>query len=135
MCVCVCVCARKVFQKLIKNHISSFRGDDINCHQYGFVNDKSTVSTISESVVTVHEYLMEKDNANIIYSDFSKGFDTVSHYRLLVKMKNFGIFLIVNIVKYFLTGRSMKVKIDNNQFETKYTLRCFLRERKLCYCF
>ena len=42
------------------------------------------------SVDIINEYLMEGDNMNIIYFDFSKAFDTVSHY-LLVKMKNLGI--------------------------------------------
>ena len=35
--------------------------------------------------------MMERDNVDITYLDFSKAFDTVSHYRLLMKMKNFRI--------------------------------------------
>ena len=34
---------------------------------------------------------MEGDNADIIYLDFSKAFDTVSHYHLQMKMKNLNI--------------------------------------------
>ena len=34
---------------------------------------------------------MEGDYADIIYLDFSKAFDTVSHYRLLVNSKNLGV--------------------------------------------
>ena len=49
---------------------------------------------------------MEGDKVDIIYLDFNKAFDMVSHYCLLVKMKNSSISLkkkIVNIVRYFLT--------------------------------
>ena len=30
----------------------------------------------------IHEYLIEGDNVDIIYLDFSKAFDTVSYYQL-----------------------------------------------------
>ena len=51
----------------------------------------------------------------IINLEFSKAFDTVSHYHLLVKMRNLGIFSkLINMRRYFLTCRIMKVKIGNN---------------------
>ena len=64
------------------------------------------------------EYLMEGDNVDIIYLDFRKVFDSVSHH-LLVKVKQTWIFLlkIVNIVRYF--NRSMNVKICNSYSETQ----------------
>ena len=63
---------------------------------------------------------MEGDNPDVIYLDFSKAFDTVFHYCLLVKMKSFDISKnIISIVRYFLTDRTMKVKIGNNYSETQ----------------
>ena len=35
---------------------------------------------ILESIDIINGYLMEEDNVNIIYLDFCKGFDMVSHY-------------------------------------------------------
>ena len=100
----------KVFEKLIYTHILNFIEKDINCNQYGFINCKSTLSNILESIDIIYEYLMEGDNASIIYLDFSKAFDTVSHYRLQVKMKNLSISKkIVNSVKYFLTLKGKKL--------------------------
>ena len=63
---------------------------------------------------------MEKDNANNIYLDFSKIFDTVSHYHFLVKKKNFGISKKKEskYCKIFLRDGTMKVKIDDNYSET-----------------
>ena len=62
---------------------------------------------------------MEGDNADIIYLDFCKAFDMVSHYCWLVKMKKLGILKIVNIVWYFLRDGTMKVKIGKNYSETQ----------------
>ena len=39
----------------------------------------------------INEYLVKSDNVDIIYLDFSKVFDTLSHYRLPVKMKKSSI--------------------------------------------
>ena len=61
---------------------------------------------------------MERNKVNIISLDFSKIFDTISPYRVLVKMKNLGISL-KNIVRYFLKDRTMKVKIVNNYSQVR----------------
>ena len=57
----------------------------MNSNQRDFVNNKSTLFNILESNDIIKEYLMESDNADIVYSDFSKTFDTVCNYRLLEK--------------------------------------------------
>ena len=61
----------------------------MNRNQHGFVNGKSTLSNILKSIDIINEYLMERDNVDIKYLDFSKAIHTVSHYRLLEKMNNF----------------------------------------------
>ena len=40
--------------------------NSINCNQHSFVNGKSSLSNILESVDNINQYLMEKDNVNII---------------------------------------------------------------------
>ena len=77
-------------EKLIRNYKLNFIEDDINYNQYGFVNRKSTSPNILESIDIINEYLIGEDNVDIIYLDFSKAFNSESHYLLLVKMKNFG---------------------------------------------
>ena len=47
-----------------------------------YLDDKSTLPKILKSVDIINEYLMEGDFADIIYLDFSRTFDTVSHYRV-----------------------------------------------------
>ena len=77
----------EAFEKLIRNHISNSVGDDINCNQYGFVSGKSTLSNISESIDIINEYLMERDDVNIIYLNVSEALDAVSHNCLRVQIK------------------------------------------------
>ena len=66
---------------------------------------------------------MEKYNVNIVYLDFSKSFDMLSHYCLLKIMKNF-VFSKKKkqyiIERYFLTDKTLKVKTGYNYVETKH---------------
>ena len=66
-------------------------GGYINHNKNDFVNSKSTLSYILESVNIINEYLMEEDIADIMSLDFCLAFDTVSHFRLQVKSKNLSI--------------------------------------------
>ena len=85
---------------MIRNNILNFILDDIKCNQNDLVHGKSILSNILESIDTIKEYLMEWNKADFIYFDFSKIFDTVSHYYLQVKMKNLDISQqIVNILR------------------------------------
>ena len=73
----------------------------------------------------INQYLIEGDNADIIYLGFSKAFDMVFHNNLQVKMKNLSISKnkkTVNIVRSFLIDETMKVKIVNNYSETQNIL-------------
>ena len=54
--------------------------EDTNCNQHGFVHDE--LSNILKSTDVINEYLMKRDNVDIIFLDFSEAFDSVSHFRL-----------------------------------------------------
>lgn len=105
----------KMFEKFIRTHMLDFLKDRIVNNQHGFVMGKSTLSNLLESIDAINEFLTEGNSADILYLDFSKAFDTVSHYRLLIKMKNLGISNnIINVVKDFLSNRSMRVKVGSS---------------------
>ena len=50
------------FEKLIRNHLLNFIWKDINCNQHDFVNSKSRLFDILESIDIINEYLMEGYN-------------------------------------------------------------------------
>ena len=79
---------------------------------------RGQLSYILEIIDIIKEYLIEGDNVEVTYFDFSETFHMVSHYHLLVKMKN----LVISPkyskhCKIFLTDRTIKVKIGNNYSE------------------
>ena len=81
----------KVFEIFIRNHTSNLIEDNLNFNQHGFLKDKSTLFNILESIDIINASLMQADNVDIIYLDFSKAFDTISHFSLLVKIKKVSI--------------------------------------------
>ena len=53
--------------------------------------------------------------ADVLYFDFRKAFDTVPHYRLLVKLENMGITgETLEIIEYFLSDRAMRVGVGDS---------------------
>ena len=56
------------------------------------MNNKSRLFNILENIDIINEYSMEGDIEDIIYLCIRKASYMVSHYCLLVKIKNLGIF-------------------------------------------
>ena len=60
------------------------------------------------------------DGVDVIYTDFSKAFDSVPHRRLLKKMKDLGIRgNTLKWVEAFLSNRLQKVRVDGECSEWK----------------
>ena len=75
---------------------------------------RSCLSNLLETIDNVFEYLSEGHCADILYFDFAKAFDSVSHYRLLIKLKAMGISnKFLNIIRNFLGERSMRVVVGD----------------------
>ena len=59
--------------------------------QHGFINHKSCTSNLLEAQDTISSWLNEGHDVDVIYTDFSKAFDVVSHKKLKTKLKLYGI--------------------------------------------
>ncbi|CAB4042102.1 Hypothetical predicted protein [Paramuricea clavata] len=56
-----------------------------------------------------------EDPVDLIYLDFQKAFDKVAHERLLLKLESYGITgQVHDIIRNFLTGRSMTVRVGDH---------------------
>ena len=56
-----------------------------------------------------------EDPVDLIYLDFQKAFDKVAHERLLLKLESYGITgQVHDIIRNFLTGRSMAVRVGDH---------------------
>ena len=113
----------KLYETLIREHILFYVTDIITQRQHGFVIGKSCLSNLLETLDMANEYLADGNCVDILYFDFSKAFDTVSHYRLLIKLEAMGFSNnMLNIIHNFLSGRFMEVKVGDAVSEVKPVL-------------
>ena len=104
----------KLYETILREHILPYVIDIITEKQHGFCPGKSCLSNLLETLDVANEYIAEGNSLDLFYFDFSKAFDTVSHYRLLVKLENMGFSNnMLNIIKDFLGDRVMKVKVGD----------------------
>ena len=104
----------KLYETILREHILAFVLELITDKQHGFLRGKSCLSNLLETLDKANEYMAEGNCVDLLYFDFSKAFDTVSHYRLLVKLGTLGISPnVLNIIQNFLSNRTMKVKVGD----------------------
>ncbi len=107
--------ACKVMECVIRDNLLSFLNENhlISPHQHGFVSGKSTVTQLIECLNSWYKSLDEGKAVDVIYLDFSKAFDTVSHQKLLEKLPAYGISgPIFRWLQAFLSNREQCVEVD-----------------------
>ena len=88
--------------------------DIITDKQHGFLPGKACASNLLETLDIANEYMAEGLCVDLLYFDFSKAFDTVSHYRLLIKLEAMGFpEYMLSIIRNFLGNRVMNVKVGD----------------------
>ena len=81
--------------------------------QHGFVPFRDCMTNLVTCLELWTEMIEEGDAIDVIYTDFSKAFDSVPHQRLLRKMKSLGIIGdTLGWVKGFLSNRRQRVRVD-----------------------
>ncbi len=107
--------ACKVMESILRDNIFSFLSENnlISIHQHGFIPGKSTVTQLIECLNSWHNSLDEGKVVDVIYLDFRKAFDTVSHQKLLEKLPSYGISgAMLRWVEAFVTNRQQRVAVD-----------------------
>ena len=99
----------RVLERIISKQLICYLKSNnlLTKYQYGFISGKSTELQLTE--------LNNKKCINIIYIDFAKAFDVVSHEKLLFKLKSYGI--SNKIIKWFynlLSNRSQITRVENS---------------------
>ena len=89
-------------------------------HQHGFVPKKDCMSNLITCLEIWTEWIEEGYTVDVIYTDFSKAFDSVPHVRLSKKLEALGIGgKILEWIKGFLKDRKQQVKVDGVVSEWK----------------
>ena len=102
----------KICERCIHNHMYSHVISQLNNNQYGFLKGKSTCSQMLNFTDELGKSLDCSSQTDVIYLDFSKAFDSVSHNYLLYKLKLFGI--AGNLLKWlesYLLNRFQRVVV------------------------
>ena len=103
----------KAFERCIKKVLLESCHDMLDTKQHGFLNDRSCETQMIPFIQDLTLSLNDKCRTDIIYFDFAKAFDSVSHDLILEKLKNkFKINgLLLKFIKSYLKGRLQQVVV------------------------
>ncbi|MCP4461126.1 MAG: hypothetical protein GY816_24360, partial [Cytophagales bacterium] len=106
----------KVFERCIKTTLYSACVGMLDDRQHGFVNDKSCTTQMVPFTDDLALALNNRSRTDIIYFDFAKAFDSVSHDLILHKLKHeFGIDgLMLKFIKSYLKDRTQRVVVGGS---------------------
>ena len=109
--------ACKLLESSIKDHLTDHLicNNLISKHQFGFLSKRSTVTQLLECCNAWQSNLSLKQQTEVVYLDFAKAFDSVSHPKLLHKLECYGITgLTLKWIGDFLTNRTQAVKVGSS---------------------
>jgi ribonuclease P/MRP protein subunit RPP40 len=107
-------------ERILNEHILNYllANDLITKHQHGFIRRRSTTTNLLECINDWSLNLQNHAGTDIIYFDYKKAFDSVSHSKLLIKLEAYGISgLLLSWINAFLYGRSQSILLNNYQSE------------------
>ena len=105
----------KVFERILYDELLARTQEKIDPRQHGFLKNKSCNTNLLTFTESIARSLHEKIGTDVIYFDFAKAFDTVSHDLILQKLK-VQYKIDGTLLKFFvnyLQGRKQQVIIDN----------------------
>ncbi|MCP3849730.1 MAG: hypothetical protein GY694_05770, partial [Gammaproteobacteria bacterium] len=108
----VCKILESFIRDSVQDHMESL-GLFSDC-QHGFRSGRSCTTQLLEVMNDFTSFYDDNLPFDVIYLDFKKAFDTVPHFRLINKLRGYGI--DGNILKWidsFLSNRTQQVKINN----------------------
>ena len=109
-------CISKVLERIIYNHLLDFACGSLSRNQFGFMRNRSSAQQLLTFLHTVYDSFQSKSQTDVIYLDFSKAFDSVSHKELLAKLWCFGFRgKIWCWLKAYLSHRLQCVSINGNR--------------------
>ena len=86
--------------------------------QFGFIKGRSTVLQLLNVIDSWTKALDREESVDVVYLDFMKAFDIVSHKRLIGKLKSYGIeYYTLRWMQAFLSDRVQQVNVNGTNSE------------------
>ena len=111
----------RLLERIIHNQIMShlLNNNIVSSAQHGFIRRRSTQTQQIEFMDKIASHYDKKQQLEIIYLDFSKAFDKVSHCKLLNLLKHIKLHQqLVRWIQNYLTGRSQITIVDSSYSES-----------------
>ena len=113
----------KVYERILYEGLLNRTESKIDQRQHGFLRNKSCNTNLLSFKNSIASSLHDKtgvDCSILLYFDFAKAFDTVSHDLILNKLKlQYGIDgSLLKLLVNYLQGRKQRVVLDNNTSES-----------------
>lgn len=106
----------KIFESIICPYIQQHFKMYVSEHQHGFVASRSTTTNLVAFTETLVQAVDANKQFDVIYTDFSKAFDVMSHSVLIYKLSAYGITgPLLEWLKSYLMGREFYVVVNGFQ--------------------
>ena len=108
-------CTSKIFERVLHTKILTYlkENDLISTVQHGFLSKRSTITNLLTCTFDWVEYFNQKRSVDIIYIDYEKAFDKISHPKLIYRLKKLGIGgCAINWLESFITTRRQGVRVN-----------------------
>ena len=106
--------ASKVFEKIIFRELYIHFAPILHASQNGFRKKKSIILQLLTFLDKIYKGIDDDKEIDVVFTDFSKAFDSVDHGILLRKLYSYGVCgKVLDLLKSYLMGRSQVVKINN----------------------
>ena len=106
----------KLMERVIVSDLSTHFDNSkiLNNSQHGFSFGKSTLTNLLESITDWTLAIDNKRTQTVAYVDFSRAFDTVSHPKLIYKLKLYGISgCLLSLISDFLSNRKQVTQVGS----------------------
>ena len=104
----------KVFEIVVHKRIYPVISQYISENQHGFISGRSTTTNLVQISQYIATAMDQKQQVDVIYTDFSKAFDSIDHSILLGKLDSFGFDInLLMLFKNYLENRSFYVSYNN----------------------
>ena len=105
----------KLFEHIVSDQLSLSITNYISTKQHGFLKGRSIVTNLLEFTTKIMDSFNNGFQTDVIYTDFSKAFDTVNHTLLIKKLSLLGFPpSLVKWLESYLINRSQSVLFRNS---------------------
>ena len=104
----------KIFERVIHDRLYPILHQHISMYQHGFIKGRSTTTNLMHITQIIASALDNRQQVDVLYTDFSKAFDTLNHIFLLEKLSNVGLSKsLICLFHSYLSSRSSFVTYNN----------------------